>query len=274
MKRRLLDPDWQPWWKTLLKFLLGLNLAAVIKSVLRGWTAFRDGAVRSFDACDPLSKVEPAVRAALLQIPAVKLSHLLGDGHASIQLDVQRYEDGMLPNDQAVALLSLAVLDDPATVLEIGTFCGHTTKLLAQNLPRAIVHTVDLPPDFQAENDPVGTLPKDDFHLIASRCVGREFHGQPEAQRIVQHFGDTAAWDFAAAKGATFFFIDGSHTYEYVKSDSEKCWALCGGHGTFLWHDCGTDHPGVVRLLTEWRRDREREVVRIEGTTLAYLKTC
>jgi hypothetical protein len=274
MKRPFLDPEWQPWWKTLLKFLLGLNLAALIKGARRGPWALGNGAVRSFDVCDPLTEEGSFAAKALSGIPEVKLDDLLGDGRASIRLEVQRYEDGMLATDQAVALASLAVLNDPAAVLEIGTFCGHTTKLLAQNLPRAVIHTVDLPPDFQAENDPVSLLPKDDFHLITSRSVGREFRGQPEAERIVQHFGDTARWDFAPARGASFFFIDGSHTYEYVKNDSEKCWALCGGRGTFLWHDCGTGHPGVVRFLLEWRRNQRREIIRIRGTTLAYLKTC
>jgi hypothetical protein len=273
MKRRLLDPEWRPWWKTLLKFLLGLNGAVLLKGVLRGPAALGDDAVRSFDTCDPLSTVKPAVGKALHAIPEVDLHDLFPDRRGSVGLDLRRYEDGMLPIDHALGLLSLAVLDDPAVVLEIGTFCGHTTKLLAQNLPRAIIHTVDLPPDFQAENDPAGTPPKDDFHLIVSRSVGREYRGQPGAERIVQHFGDTARWDFGLAKGATFFFIDGSHTYEYVKNDSAKCWALCGGSGTFLWHDCGTEHPGVIRLLTEWRRDQAREIVRIRGTTLAYLKT-
>jgi len=101
--------------------------------------------------------------------------------------------------------------------------------------------------------------------------VGREFKGQPCEPRIVQHFADTATWDFKEVSRASAFFIDGSHTYEYVRSDSEKCLALCGGHGAFLWHDCDDMHPGVVRFLAEWRR-AGREIVRFPGMSLAYWK--
>jgi len=40
---------------------------------------------------------------------------------------------------------------------------GHTTKLLAMNLPDAIIHSVDLPLDFIPEHDNVIAKGKDDF---------------------------------------------------------------------------------------------------------------
>jgi hypothetical protein len=84
--------------------------------------------------------------------------------------------------------------------------------------------------------------------------VGREYKGRPCASRIKQHFGDTPKWDFREAGNPTFFFIDGAHSYEYCKSDSEKCFELCNGRGVFLWHDVEWAHPGVIRFLTEWRQ--------------------
>src|SRR5207245_2080156 len=126
-----------------------------------------------------------------------------------------------LPSDNAMALLALAIAASPKVVLEIGTFMGHTTKLLAMNLPDSIIHSVDLPLDFIPEQDKVAGPKKDDFHLIARREVGREYRGSSYEARIRQHFVDTAAWNFKEAAGATFFFIDGSHTYDYCKIDSE-----------------------------------------------------
>ena len=73
------------------------------------------------------------------------------------------------------------------------------------------------------------------------------------------------------AEHATFFFIDGSHTYDYAKHDSEECYRLCAGHGVFLWHDCDPMHPGVERLIAEWR-SLGRDVRRVAATTLAYWK--
>ncbi len=204
-------------------------------------------------------------------VPNMDLGVILGDRRPVVQMPVLRYEDGMLPSDQALVLLSILVAEAPSQVLEIGTYMGHTTRLMAENLPHAVIHTVDLPESFTAENDPESRLPKDDYHLIARRTVGREFRGQECAARIRQHFADTASWDFQGVGEPTFFFIDGSHTYEYCRSDSERCLKLCGGNGVFLWHDCDAIHPGVIRFLAEWRA-LGRDVRRITGTPIAYWK--
>src|SRR2546430_16723031 len=41
----------------------------------------------------------------------------------------------------------------PRAVLEIGTYFGSTTYNLAVNLPDAIIHTADLPPDFSRSEE-------------------------------------------------------------------------------------------------------------------------
>lgn len=204
-------------------------------------------------------------------IPEVTLDEILGDRKATIKLNVVKYEDGMLPSHEAMALLAILVAENPGEVLEIGTYMGHTAKAMAENLNNSIIHTVDLSPDFSEPQDAKGGPPKDDFHLIRRRVVGREFKGQAIEQRIKQHFGDTAVMSFQAFGSPTFFFIDGSHTYEYCKQDSEKCFALCGGVGTFLWHDCDRGHPGVVKFILEWRA-LGRNIARIGGTAIAYWK--
>ncbi len=209
------------------------------------------------------------VRSPIAEIPCVPLTELLGDAKVTVQISVQRYEDGMLPYEQAIALVALLVYSDPQVVLEIGTFMGHTTRLMAMNLPSAIIHTVDLPLDFKSEADPVKSLKKDDIHLIQKRKVGREFLGAPCEKQIRQHFYDTATWDFNEAKGATFYFIDGAHTYGYCRNDSEKCYRLCNGKGVFVWHDVDETHPEVVKFIAEWR-ELGRNIVRIEGTPIAY----
>ena len=178
----------------------------------------------------------------------------------------------MLPTDQLTALLAILVAEQPAEVLEIGTFMGHTTRHMAESLEGATIHTVDLPEEYTPDASNDVALPKDDFHLIGSRVVGREFKSLPIGRRIRQHFGDTATWDFSEAGHPTFFFIDGSHTYEYAKHDSEQCYAVCGGRGVFLWHDCDEPHPGVQRLVSEWR-SMGRDVRRITGTPIAYWKS-
>jgi|SRR6516162_4971095 predicted O-methyltransferase YrrM len=181
------------------------------------------------------------------------------------------YKDGQLPDDQAYFLLSMLVAAAPKAVLEIGTYFGHTTLHMAENLPDAIIHTVDLPVDFVSFAPTQWT--KTDHHLITAREVGKFFREHPLNIRIRQYFADTASWDFSIYNPApTFFFIDGSHSYDYVKNDSEKCYDLCNGKGIFVWHDVDENHGAVIRFLQEWRELR-RDVRQIRGTPLGVLWT-
>ena len=199
------------------------------------------------------------------------LDEILGDRKVNLKLPVMAYEDGMLPIRDALPLLSILAAEAPSVVVEIGTYMGHTTSAMAQNLNGATIHTIDLPEDFAPETVAASEIPKDDFHLIAKRVVGREFKNKPHAQNIVQHFGDTALLDFRGFGPAQFFFIDGSHTYEYCKNDTEKCLAISEPGAVFLWHDCDAHHPGVVQFVREWQA-QGHAVQRIAGSALAYWK--
>jgi hypothetical protein len=259
--------------KRCLQFLLGLNGASIVRGLRLGPREFVNGCFASLGATHPFQdRINYQLRKELKSIPTISPGEVLGARKAAIKLNVQKYEDGMLSSFEAMALLSILVTDNPREVLEIGTYMGHTTKAMAENLDGSIIHTVDLPSDFSVCQDSKSGPPKDDFHLISRRVVGREFKGQAIGARIKQHFGDTAVISFQEFGKPTFFFIDGSHTYEYCKQDSEKCFALCGGVGTFLWHDCDETHPGVVKFILEWIA-MGRNIVRIEGTTIAYWKS-
>jgi hypothetical protein len=256
-----------------LEALLGFNFAAMLRGLQDGPRALGRASRAACLAVRPvISSPEDLVREHMKRIPVVHLDQLLGDRKCQIRLRVMKYEDGMMPYSDALGLLSILVAENPSQVLEIGTYMGHTTRAMAENLETATIHTIDLPSDFSAKED-VGNLPpKDDFHLIARRIVGREFKGQPCERRIVQHLGDTAVIDLTRIGRPTFFFIDGSHTYEYCKSDSDKCLSLCPKGGTFLWHDCDEMHPGVIKFILEWRA-QGRNIVRIQAMNLAYWKS-
>ena len=232
-----------------LETLLGLNLATLVRALRFGPQGIGYLSRTSYAAIAPFAtRADKELLENFGAIPAVTVESVLGDRKPEVKLRVMKYEDGMAPFEDAIALLSILVAENPRQVLEIGTYMGHTTRAMAENLPEAIIHTVDLPPDFSAETTSAEQLPKDDFHLIGRRVVGREFKGRPCEKGIVQHFGDTVDLDFNKIGQPTFFFIDGSHTYEYCRNDSEKCLALCPRGGTFLWHDCDLGHPGVIRL--------------------------
>jgi hypothetical protein len=255
----------------------GFNLAALLRGLKEGpRTLGRASLAAYWGARSAANRHQALIRRQLNQIPVVHLTHssnsVLRDRKCQIKLRVMKHEDGMTPYHDAVALLSILVAENPSEVLEIGTYMGHTARAMAENLENATIHTVDLPPDFSAKPGIGDSLPKDQYPLTARRSVGREFKGQPCETRIVQHFGDTAVIDFTRIGQPTFFFIDGSHSYEYCKNDSEKCLALCPRGATFLWHDCNEIHPGIVKFILEWRV-LGRNIVRIFGTDLAYWKS-
>ncbi|HEX9046386.1 MAG TPA: class I SAM-dependent methyltransferase [Verrucomicrobiae bacterium] len=256
--------------KKIFETAMGVSPALLLRAARFGPHNF---GYTSREICAEVKPFEPLsakkVREQYEAIPVVTLADLVGGFRPQIQLTVTLEEDGAMPLNDRVALLAILVALNPVEVLEIGTFMGNTTRAMAETLETATIHTVDLPPDFSAASGAASLLPKDDFHLIDRRSVGREFRDEPCAERIRQHFGDTAEMDFKQFGKATFFFIDGSHTYEYCKNDSEKCLALCPRGGTFLWHDCDLTHPGVIKCLTEWRQ-AGRGLIRIDGTALAY----
>jgi hypothetical protein len=197
------------------------------------------------------------------QIPRITLSEIVGRPMVRIE-GAYSYVDGSLPLCDLLALLSVLVDRSPRAVLEIGTFNGYTTRLMALNLPEAEIHTIDLPENF---NETGSGMPKDDWHLISARRVGAEYRADPSIKSVTQHFGDTAEYVFPTAE---IFFIDGSHTYAYVRNDTEKA-LMSSTTKVLLWHDCDRTHPDVTRWLVEMIQTGY-PVRRIEGTNLAILE--
>ncbi len=200
------------------------------------------------------------------RIPVLGLHELI-QGRPIIRVNGSYNQfDGSLPWCDIVPLLSILVTRSPRSVLEVGTFNGHTTRLIALNLPEATIHTIDLPEVFE------GGFEKDDYHLISTRKVGIEYLSDPSITNVKQHFGDTASWDFSQAS-ASFFFIDGSHTYAYVRNDTERALASAAGRrATLIWHDCDGGHPDVTRWLAEMIQAGQ-PVKRIAESNLAILET-
>ncbi len=249
------------------KGLMVANLATVVRVLRRGFRNLPARLGTAFNAIDPLDSSPDRF---LRRIPQTELQKVVAR-LSPIVVD-ERYAciDGSLPWVDLLTLITIARDRRPSVMLEIGTFFGHTARLLALNLPDCVIHTIDLPLTFDQKTDD-GELPKDDFHLIKGREVGKAFRGAGSLSNIVQHSGDTATWDFGNAPGATVFFVDGSHTYEYARNDTEKCLAAGKGRpGTIMWHDCDGGHRGVIRYLAELAT-KGYPVRRIAGTTLAVM---
>jgi predicted O-methyltransferase YrrM len=165
----------------------------------------------------------------------------------------------------------LAVLAKDARVMfEFGTCTGKTAYLWARNQPAGgTVTTLSLPPE---QADQVRGAPGDDPVALAyareeSRFSRFRYSGTEAEERIVQLLGDSKVFDerpFAAQ--CDVVFVDGSHAYSYVTSDSAKALAMVRPGGLVLWHDYSPECPGVFRALNELAR--RVPLAHVEGTTL------
>jgi hypothetical protein len=142
-------------------------------------------------------------------------------------------------------------------LFEFGTCTGRTTYLWALNSPAAAkITTLTLAPN---QADSYAHASKDsqtDYAVALKESVFSEFFysGQSEEKKITQLYGDSKAFDEKPFKEHfDLIFIDGSHAYSYVVSDSEKALYMLKPGGTILWHDYRGpwQAEGVYKALNE-----------------------
>lgn len=203
-------------------------------------------------------------------LPCVSLASVTSDD-TEIALPEPLGADGNVSLLELLAIARLVRERRPASVFEIGTFDGRTTLAMARNAPPdARIRTLDLPPTAPTRHE----LARKERRYVEKAQPGARFLRTPLASRIEQLYGDSATFDFSPFE-AEFVFIDGSHAYEYVLSDSRRALELTRGRpATILWHDYSA-WEGVTRALNELRANDPRfaGLRWLEGTTLALLTT-
>lgn len=158
------------------------------------------------------------------------------------------------------------------TIFEFGTATGKTAYLLARNAPGdARVITLTLAPDQLGDyRRGAGDDPAAERAAIAESEFERFYYGGTAVEpKVTQVFGDSKGFDDSPYAGACdLIFIDGSHAYSYVRSDTEKALRMIAPGGIILWHDYHGPRraKGVFRALNEL--SGELELVRIKGTAL------
>jgi hypothetical protein len=172
----------------------------------------------------------------------------------------------------------LAVLAKNARALfEIGTATGKTAYLWARNAPPdAEIVTITLAPEQLAGyTREKGDRGKDVRTAHTETAFTRFLYtNTPAETRITQLFGDSKELDETPYAGRfDLVFVDGSHAYSYVKSDSRKALRMCAPGGIILWHDYRGSRRsgGVFRALNELAR--ELPLAHLAGTAfVAYRK--
>lgn len=162
-------------------------------------------------------------------------------------------------------------------IFEFGTATGRTTYLLARNAPAdARVTTLTLPRSGHADY----SAQAGDSAVARSTALEESvyekflYSGTAVEAKVTQLFGDSKLFDERPHEGRyDLIFIDGSHAYSYVKSDSEKAFRMLKPGGTIAWHDCRGKHPitgDVFRYLCEL--SRTKRLYKLNDTSLAVYR--
>jgi hypothetical protein len=157
----------------------------------------------------------------------------------------------------------------PKLVFEIGTLTGYTTAHFALNAPEDCkVVTLDLPPGA----DPVlRTGGTDSIHIGLNKERKRYlWEGSRAAGKIQSLFGDSARFDYSPYHGRVdLFFIDGAHSYEYVRADTLNALKCCHPGSVIAWHDFGRGPiNGVSKWLVEFAK--QHRVYAVPGSSVAF----
>ena len=108
----------------------------------------------------------------------------------------------------------------PRRIFEFGTCNGRTTLNLAMNRPEdAVIFMLDLP---QPGSALLATGKHDEAFQLGAR-TGFFFRGTPFEGKIRQIWNDSALFDESPYRSQMdLIFVDGSHTYEYMRNDTTK----------------------------------------------------
>jgi predicted O-methyltransferase YrrM len=207
-------------------------------------------------------------------VPQVEITSLVPN-EVLLRLYEQAKITANIKFEELFVLVELLQIRQPTACFEIGTFDGRTTLNMAANTPEgAVIYTLDLPRE-QVENTKFSLDPYERF-AVMKETSGARYRDTKWERKIQQLYGDSATFDYTPYQGEIdFVFIDGSHTYEYVLSDSRNAIALLrNGKGTILWHDY-PDTSSVLQAINFLQTSEPRfaGIRHIVGTRFAYL-TC
>ncbi|HEY3296232.1 MAG TPA: class I SAM-dependent methyltransferase [bacterium] len=179
-----------------------------------------------------------------------------------------------IPSDwvDIVSLSLICRLIKPKVVFEIGTLHGYSAFQFALNTPdESRIYTLDLPRDGSVAPSMRRSV-VDEEHTRTHAGVTRYcFESHPVARKITCLQGDSATFDYSPYHGnVDLFFIDGAHSYDYVRSDTLNALACCRPQGVIAWHDFGrSGMNGVSRWLCEL--SKTHKVYSVPGGSLAYM---
>jgi predicted O-methyltransferase YrrM len=173
-----------------------------------------------------------------------------------------------------LAFINLMALNavDGSNIFEIGTFDGRTALNLAFSSPDSCkILTLDLKPDMNTEY----ALANGERHMVEKEMSGARIERYRKTnhqitKKMHQLYGDSARFDFTPYyNSCSLVFVDGSHAYDYVLSDTREALKMVKKGGIIIWHDYGI-WDGVTKALEEIENKDKLGLKNVGGTSLVY----
>lgn len=166
---------------------------------------------------------------------------------------------------EAACLGALLKLARARRAFEFGTYRGFSTTQIVLNMPPdGHVFTLDLPVTNLTTKFELDT--PGEFDVVQDTRKG-ELIPNELRERITFLSQDSAIFDPGPYENSMdLVFVDGAHTAEYVKNDSEKGWKMLRPGGVICWHDCRFNSPGVIKYLHQCSYGPKR----ISGGSVAF----
>ena len=204
-----------------------------------------------------LDRLATDTRDVQFTLPLRELTELL-PGINSVEVtapvsELYRPRDMVVPLAELLTLAAICRHKRPSRIFEFGTHTGSSTLVMALNVPdQTEILTIDLEP---------------------SELVGSAYKSYVYGSKIRQLYGDSKTFDHTPYRNAVdLVFIDADHTYEGVKSDTEKAFEMLRSGGVIVWDDyrwleCHAEVVGVALYLNELQK--KRPVFSLVGTRFA-----
>ena len=205
-------------------------------------------------------------------VQSVAITSLVSNTVA-LRLYEQAEAVGNISFEELFILVELLQTCQPITCFEVGTYDGRTALNMAANTSDdAVIYTLDLPRDQIGST--IFPLNPADLGVVEKETSGARYRGTEWEYKIQQLYGDSAAFDYTPYQGKIdLVFVDGSHTYDYVLSDSRNAITLLRNEkGIILWHDYSNIYSVLKAINYLQATDSRFAGIRhIEGTRFAVL---
>ena len=166
---------------------------------------------------------------------------------------------------ECAALAALSQKVSARRIFEFRTYKGVSTTQLALNVGAdGMVFTLDLPEDHPAYTLPI---PRPEEQQIAAEGGKGILIPRDLLDCVTFLRSDSATFDESPyQESMDLVFVDGAHSYDYVKNDTEKGLNMLRPGGILAWHDCVPSHRDVVAYI----KDSGLDAKLVNGTALAF----